>query len=373
MREQIRIMEGFNPDNEWLVDFARGAAFLGAGGGGDPYIGRLSLQQELESGSSLALVDAETVHDEALCVPVATMGATTVFTERIPNVQATVAAVRKVEEIKGRKADYIVLAEAGGINATLPLVVGMAMGLPVIDCDGMGRAFPELQMVTFSVYGISASPVVLANDEGDIVVVNGHDNKSAEDLARAVCTSMGAMAQIALYPLTGEQLKASGVRGTVKLAGQIGEAIRLGRSGSSDPFQQLIKFFNKKSIDRCAKILFDGKVIELRRETRRGFAVGEVVLESGDMKKSHCTVQFQNEFLQAIAGGTTRALVPDIISFLDSETGEPITTDRVKYGQRVKVFAVGVPDIMRTQKALDTFGPRAFGIQEDYVELENLG
>ena len=366
-------MEGFNPDNEWLVDFARGAAFLGAGGGGDPYIGRLSLQQEMESGSSLALVDAETVHDEALCVPVATMGATTVFTERIPNVQATVAAVRKVEEIKGRKADYIVLAEAGGINATLPLVVGMAMGLPVIDCDGMGRAFPELQMVTFSVYGISASPVVLANDEGDIVVVNGHDNKSAEDLARAVCTSMGAMAQIALYPLTGEQLKASGVRGTVKLAGQIGEAIRLGRSGSSDPFQQLIKFFSKKSIDRCAKILFDGKVIELRRETRRGFAVGEVVLESGDMKKSQCIVQFQNEFLQAIVGGTTRALVPDIISFLDSETGEPITTDRVKYGQRVKVFAVGVPGIMRTQKALDTFGPRAFGIQEDYVELENLG
>ena len=365
-------MSVFNPDNEWLSDFARGAAFLGAGGGGDPYIGKLTLQQEMGLGSSLELVETENVPDEALCVPVATMGATTVFTERIPNVQATIATVRKMEEIKGRKVDYIVLAEAGGVNATLPLVVGMAMGLPVIDCDGMGRAFPELQMTTFGVCGISVSPVVLANDEGDIVVINGRDNKAAEDLARATCTSMGAMAQIALYPLTGEQLKASGVKGTVKLAQQIGAAIRSGRSSNSDPFQQLIGLFQDKTIGRCAKVLFDGKVVELRRETRRGFAVGELVLESVDMQKCQCVVQFQNEFLQAIEDGRTRALVPDIISILDRETAEPITTDQVKYGQRVKVFAVGVPEIMRTGQALDTFGPRAFGIGEDYVPLENL-
>ena len=365
-------MNSFNPDKLWLEDFARGAAFLGAGGGGDPYIGRLMLQQEMEAGSSLQLVDTESIEDDALCVPVATMGATTVFTERIPNVPATIAAVQKLEEIKRRKADYIVLAEAGGINATLPLVVGAAMGLPVVDCDGMGRAFPELQMVTFSIYGVSASPVILANDIDDMVIVNGHNDKSAEDLARSVCASMGAMAQIALYPLTGRQLKACGVRGTVKLAHQIGAVIRKARTDHLDPFQELISYFNQDDIGRCVKIIFDGKVIDIRRETRRGFAVGEVVLESLDAVGKRCVVQFQNEFLQAINNGKTVALVPDIISFLDRETAEPITTDRVKYGQRIKVIATGVPSIMRTKQAIATFGPRAFGIDEEYIPLEIL-
>ena len=41
--------------------------------------------------------------------------------------------------------------EEGGVNATLPLVVSALSGLPVIDADGMGRAFPELQMVTYNV------------------------------------------------------------------------------------------------------------------------------------------------------------------------------------------------------------------------------
>ena len=44
--------------------------------------------------------------------------------------------------------------ECGGINSTIPLVVGAMTGLPVVDADGMGRAFPELQMETFSVLGV---------------------------------------------------------------------------------------------------------------------------------------------------------------------------------------------------------------------------
>lgn len=37
-------------------------------------------------------------------------------------------------------------AEIGGLNAVEPLCVAALMDLPVIDCDGMGRAFPELQV-----------------------------------------------------------------------------------------------------------------------------------------------------------------------------------------------------------------------------------
>lgn len=37
-------------------------------------------------------------------------------------------------------------AEVGGANSFEPLVVGAKVGLPVLDADGMGRAFPELQV-----------------------------------------------------------------------------------------------------------------------------------------------------------------------------------------------------------------------------------
>ena len=38
-------------------------------------------------------------------------------------------------------------AEIGGANAIEPLEVAAMLNLPVVDCDGMGRAFPELQVL----------------------------------------------------------------------------------------------------------------------------------------------------------------------------------------------------------------------------------
>ena len=45
--------------------------------------------------------------------------------------------------------------EAGGVNSMLPIAAAARLGLPMVDCDGMGRAFPELQMVTFTIGGVS--------------------------------------------------------------------------------------------------------------------------------------------------------------------------------------------------------------------------
>jgi DUF917 family protein len=57
---------------------------------------------------------------------------------------------------------------------------------------------------------------------------------------------------------------------------------------------------------------------------------------------------------------------------LDSETAEPITTEALRYGQRVKVMAVSVPPIMRTPAALAVFGPHAFGLAESFHPIESL-
>ena len=45
-----------------LENFTRGAAFLGTGGGGDPYIGKLMLKHQLEKGKKKILLFSKLNH-----------------------------------------------------------------------------------------------------------------------------------------------------------------------------------------------------------------------------------------------------------------------------------------------------------------------
>ena len=49
-----------------------------------------------------------------------------------------------------QKVSAILCIEAGGLNSTIPFVAAAKLGLPIVDGDAMGRAFPELQMVSFT-------------------------------------------------------------------------------------------------------------------------------------------------------------------------------------------------------------------------------
>ncbi len=77
---------------------------------------------------------------------------------------------------------------------------------------------------------------------------------------------------------------------------------------------------------------------------------------------SELEIAFQNENLVARRDGRLVAVVPDLICVLDAETAEPITTERLRYGQRVRVIGVSTPDLMRTPEALAVFGPSCFGL-----------
>jgi DUF917 family protein len=75
---------------------------------------------------------------------------------------------------------------------------------------------------------------------------------------------------------------------------------------------------------------------------------------------------FQNEHLIARLEGEVLAVVPDLICILAAETAEPITTESLRYGQRVKVISITPPEIMRSPAALEVFGPQAFGLDVPY-------
>ena len=77
-------------------------------------------------------------------------------------------------------------------------------GLPVVDGDGMGRAFPEVQMSTFFIYGIDPAPGAIADDKGNVVVFRTVvDMYWLERFARHVAIDMGAGAGFATAPMQG--------------------------------------------------------------------------------------------------------------------------------------------------------------------------
>lgn len=69
--------------------------------------------------------------------------------------------------------------EAGGLNSIEPLLASAATGLPLMDVDGMGRAFPELQMFVPYMYGSNAYPAALADNKGEVITCT-HIGSSVE-------------------------------------------------------------------------------------------------------------------------------------------------------------------------------------------------
>lgn len=117
--------------------------------------------------------------------------------------------------------------------------------------------------------------------------------------------------------------------------------------------------------------LFKGKISDVLREVRGGFNFGKVLLTGiGDFKGKSAYVEFQNENLTAAVEGTLLATTPDLICLVDTETFQPVPTDALKYGKRVMVVGLPCFPLWRTKEGLDLVGPRYFGIDTDYIPLE---
>jgi DUF917 family protein len=355
--------------SDQLPDLARGAALLGTGGGGDPFIGRLLVEQAMAGSGPITVLDPDEVDDEALVIPTAQMGAPTVTVEKIPRGTEPVAALRALERHLGRTAQATMPIECGGINSMIPLLVAARTGLPVVDADGMGRAFPELQMETFSVYGIPGSPLAIAGENDETAIIDtGTDNRRMESFARAITIRLGGVGHIAEYAMSGADVRRTAVPRTISLALSLGTAIREARAAHRDPVEAL-RAALAPTLYRHLRVLFRGTVVDVDRRTVEGFARGRARFTSfgGD---SSMEVEFQNENLVGTVDGVVRCVVPDLIVVLEADTAEPITTEGLRYGQRVTVVGISTPDLMRTPEALATFGPRAFGLDHEFVPVE---
>jgi DUF917 family protein len=347
-----------------IHDLAVGAAVLGTGGGGDPYIGKLMAIQAMRKHGPVRVIGVEELDDDALIVPACMMGAPTVMVEKLPQGGEIINAFRALEAFLGRRIDAVLCGEAGGLNSTVPFIVAAETGLPLIDGDGMGRAFPELQMVTFTLHGVQATPMTMADDKGNALLLETIDNRWTERLARSATIEMGGASLIAFYAMDGATAKKAVIRGTLTQARAIGRAIREARELKLNPIHAVRDLLG-------AFELFSGKIVDVDRRTVGGFARGEATLDGVDGSSGHSySVKFQNEFLVAQEDGRIVASTPDLITLLDAESGEPITTESLRFGFRVTALGIPCNPQWRSPAGLELVGPRYFGYDIDYLPLE---
>lgn len=351
---------------EEIEDMAVGAALLGTGGGGDPHIGKLMALQAVEENGPIKVLSIDEIDDDDVIVPTGMMGAPTVMVEKAPSGEEALATFNALENYLGKKIKATMPIEAGGINSMLPLALAARLKLPVIDVDGMGRAFPELQMCTFYLDGVSATPMVIADEKGNTALLNTIDNLWTERIARNATIQMGGSVMMAIYPMTGRNLRESGIHDILQLEEEIGRSIRLAKENDYNPIEKVLELTNGFE-------LFSGKVIDINRKTETGFARGTATIEGlFSYKGETLQLRFQNEHLIAQTDERLLCVTPDLIAVLDAETGMPITTEGLRYGARCVVIGMPCNEKWRTEKGIATCGPSYFGYDVDYQPIEKL-
>jgi DUF917 family protein len=357
-------------DKQAIEEITLGSSILAAGGGGDPEIGLLWAYNVLNEQKEIVLIDPKDIPDNIVVTIAACLGSALVLTEKPPNGNELLWVYEKLEKYLDKKIEAIIPPEAGGVNTPVPMAVAGVLGIPVIDGDGMGRAFPELQMTSFYINGISPSPTAAANEKGYVTISDAYNGLTTERIIRNAAMAYGGISWIAGYPMTGKQVKETAILNTISLVWEMGRAVFKCRKEHINTIEEIAKISNGFE---C----FQGKIVDINREfgaeKTKGFSLGQITMEGiGKYKGKTAKIDFQNEWLNLSIEGEVRCMTPDIITILDPETGEPIRTDIVKYGYRGSIVLIPAHERMRTPKGIETFGPKYFGYNLDYIPVEKL-
>jgi DUF917 family protein len=355
-----------------VAAFTLGCTVLGCGGGGNSYYGQLVARRVLKDDSPVRVIDVDEMDTDSFAITSAAVGAPLVALEKAPSLIALRAGLESIKSaLKGRVTAFFSI-EIGGLQCIFPLLLAAEAGLPLLDGDGMGRAFPELQMTTMSIYGTTRGlPHALSSDRGMLPFpAVSHAPPSPDEppgiqferAIRKVCTDEGGFIYLTSV-FDHKSLSRTLVRGTLSLAMRIGRAVESARQDGDDPIDAIVSAGDGRK-------LLTGKIIDVERQFRAGHDWGTVRIEGVDEDRGRAAeIAFKNEYLIAKVDGEVVLTVPDLITLAETETGIPVSTDILRPGLRITVLGLPASPLLKTPAALKSVGPGAFGYSRPYVSL----
>lgn len=337
-------------EREHVQALARGAQLLGAGGGGDPRFFAILAGERLRA-TPVTVVDADRLPQDGLVVTVAMLGSPLMMGERIPEGGEFVTAVDRLAVHLGEEPVAVMPLEAAGVNVFPPLLVAAELGLPVLDIDGMGRAFPRLDQTTFCAFGQRATPMTVTGSPNEVLLIDVADSLQAERLARVSLTTLGGWGVVASFPMTVAAARRTGLHGGLRRSLQVG---RLAAT-TTEPRQLIARLGGQP--------IAEGRVLTVDRSDDHG-PCGSAVVEPGADRASTLRLDFQNEYLVATLDGVVAAVTPDLIVVLSRHGLTPIGCDALRRGDDVVVFWMPVDALWQQREARRLVDAAAFGYPE---------
>jgi len=371
-------------DRQTIQDFVTGLAFLGTGGGA----GRIEdaiemLQPILDAGQGITLVSPDELSDDTWTCSIASWGGRDPDTpppaselaqfglvrEKFTLVERMTEAAKELAAFRGVRLGALVSMELGASATIGTILTGMALGIPAVDSDYVGRAIPEAGQSKMDLAGHPPMPMGFVDRWGNVSFVKTAVSALMGDrLARQISVAAyGKGVGGAAYLLQIRDAKKGMVRGSLLTSIQVGRALREG-AGAREPLVPLAKLTG-------GRVLFTGEAIATDWDDSEAYVFRKFTYRirgTGAYAGESCRVWVKNEHHVVWRDDRVVATSPDIIMLTDSQTNRPLSTrGDVTPGRAVTIFGMKALDpVWHTPAGLALLGPRHFGFDFDYVPLE---
>ena len=349
-----------------------GATILGTGGGGDPSSGLRTLLSDLRSGRRFELVETDELNPRSMvacayyCGSIRAPSKKEKKSERRTLKQETRMrlALETLERRLKRSISAIIPTEVGGGNTATALHLAGISSLPVIDADQTGRSAPELVHSSYQIHEIPATPSVVVDELGDVIVVDAYRNAAHyEKIVRNFAVLAGGSTFVIDSPIEAREVPRIAIMNSMSRAMELGESVEEAGKKNSDPVQAALEFLGGFR-------LFHGHIQDFELRESEGFLIGDIRFKGiRDWRDQSFRIWVKNENIIGWRGNRVIAMAPDLICVLD-EKGCGITNSQIRRGMKASVIGVRAERIWRTARGIKLFGPRHFGFDFDYVPIE---
>jgi DUF917 family protein len=356
-------------DHSWIMPLTYGGTFLGSGGGGESLLLQLHLEALLKSGETVSLLDTSEIEENAHYLSLCMMGSTELSDENPMTSAESTNIVKRLSALTGHAYSGIFALEAVALNILYGVIGAVMLGLPLIDGDAMGRAFPELQMTTFHINNIACNPCVFQDNRGNCYELFQDDTFLLELGIRKVLFENGGIGFLAGYENLGRIIKKCLIPGSISFAADIGREI-LSAKNYQSMLAGIINVSKNSVYGKCIE-LFKGTVSDIQHVQKLNW--NNISLTGiGSYKDHNFSVLVHNENLIAFKDNAIAAMVPDIITFIDLQKLKPILNNEVASGMEIAVIGLPAPLALKTPYALEVVGPQCFGYKTRYRSLEQM-
>lgn len=279
--------------------------------------------------------------------------------------------LKRLSEKLDYRFDGLFTIEGSSINILFPILVASLVGVPIVDGDCMGRAFPEFQMTTAQAMGKRVVPMSILTPGSEYHHFEDMDNLIFEAGAREIVSHEIGIAYFSGFPNSGRDLREILLPGTLSFVREIGSTFL-----EPDSYSRLLKDITeitKNSLYGGAVELFVGTLEEIETTVEGGRSWISIGLKgTGDYLKSDFTILAQNECLLAYRDKQISAMVPDLIILIDLRTLIPVSLSALQENMKVAVLGIPAPVRLKSRDMLNAIGPACFGYNEEYTPIEGI-